>query len=135
MTNLQFLDLAFLVILELCHVPFEILTFHLRSGLLIFRSLYGGLQVNDSLLGFFDLSSNLRNCNSIIWFIGKNAMSAYPRSITPNNLFLKQLQLMFFDLQLPNKLLPTLPRLPVPFFLFLKRCKVGLGFFELAFHL
>jgi len=59
-TDLEFFDLAFFVILEFCHVTFEILTFHLRSGLLIFRSLYGGLQVNDKLLGFFDLSSNLR---------------------------------------------------------------------------
>ena len=59
-TDLEFFDLAFLVILELCHVTFEILTFHLRSGLLIFRSLYGGLQVNDKLLGLFDLSGNLR---------------------------------------------------------------------------
>ena len=132
-TDLEFFDLAFLVILELCHVTFEILTFHLRSGLLIFRSLYGGLQVNDKLLGFFDLSSNLRKriCNLIM----KNAISAYPRSITPNNLLLKQLQFVFFDLQFPNKLLPTLPRFLVPFFLFLKRCKVGLGFFELAFYL
>ena len=42
-TDLEFFDLAFLIILELCHVTFKILTFHLRSGLLIFRSLYGGL--------------------------------------------------------------------------------------------
>ena len=134
-TDLEFFDLAFLVILELCHVTFKILTFHLRSGLLIFRSLYGGLQVNDKLLGFFDLSGNLRKRKLQFDHVRhwENIMSAYPRSITPNNLLLKQLQLVFFDLQLPSKLLPTLPRLPVPLFLFLKRCKAGLGFFELSF--
>ena len=92
-TDLKFFDLAFLVILELCHVTFKILTFHLRSGLLVFRSLYGGLQVNDKLLGIFDLSSNLRKKKLQFDHLRhcENVMSAYPRSITPNNLLLKQL--------------------------------------------
>ena len=58
-TDLELVDLAVFVILELVHVFLQLLTFFFGDVLLVLRGLDSGFEVGDGLFEGFDFSSDL----------------------------------------------------------------------------
>lgn len=74
-TNLQFFDLAFLIVLELKHVLFKLLALILGCRLFRFGGFHGKLELPNAFLGCFyigsDLGENRQRCHfpdkHIVW--------------------------------------------------------------------